>query len=123
MSPNYPSLAVRARRLIDDFGYGMTIRRASDNFDPVTLRNTQTTVEFEVTGVERAVTRNADNAFESGSLVEENRRQVVIAAQSVAFEPRSGDEIDFADQTWRIVGASPIRPGGVDLVYALEVVR
>ncbi len=124
MSPfDYSGVIQSADALIAKFGQTMTLRRTASSFDPNTLTSSSTTNSYEVVGVDLALTRTADTSMASGTLVEENRRKVLLAAKDLPINPKSGDDLVIGSETWSVVGATPTRPAGKAIVHQLEITR
>lgn len=126
----YDELAQVALELITEFGRDDLVmsRKVAATYDPVE--------DVEVPGA--ALTQNLrclvlpaskgtieafDNRIEKGTLIESNLLQLKIAAKGTTFVPRSGDSVVIESETWTALGATPVNPAGVPLVYTVTVKR
>ncbi len=125
MSFDYQPFVERADVLIERFGQAMTLRRRVPGaYDETTgLTTADVTTEYAAKGMELVLTRSADNAVMDGTLVEENRRLVLLSAKGQAITPKAADEIDIGGEAWTVLGATPVSPGGTALVHKLEIKR
>ena len=125
MSFDYQPFVEKADVLIERFGQAMTLRRTLPGaYDETTgLTTADVTSEYAAKGLELVLTRSADNAVMDGTLVEENRRLVLLSAKGQAITPKAADELDIGGEAWTVLGATPVSPGGTALVHKLEVKR
>ena len=62
-----------------------------------------------------------------GGLIDTNRRTVMISTfmpdgRELPIEPKNGDLITFDGKTWTIEGVAAVNPGGVAVLYKMDVV-
>jgi len=120
---DYAALMSTADQLVGKFGQSMTLNRTTTDFDPDTLISSSNVTSYAVNGIDLALTRTADNAMANDTLVEENRRKVVLSAESFSIRPKSGDELIIGSDSWTIVGATTSQPAGEPIVHVLEITR
>ena len=116
---DYSPLVVTATRLIAKFGASAIIRR------PVagTVGDAWTTTE--ITPVDHACTAvltdyNARDI--DGSIIQANDRRVLIDS-SIDIEPNSTDSFVSGGIQYAIISVNEVNPGGVKILYQLQVRR
>lgn len=127
MSQFYDEMADLALEMIRKFGQEIVvIREGPFAQDPVsgTIIN-----EEEQRMVLQAIVLPVSNSTQlfdnrtmgQDSLIDEKRRFVKAAAKGATFEPRSGDVVEMQGKRWRILGATPVAPAGIPLLYNFGV--
>ena len=127
MSQFYDEMADLALEMIREFGQEIVvIREGPFAQDPIsgTVIN-----EEEQRMVLQAIVLPVSNSTQSfdnrtmgqDSLIDEKLRFVKAAAKGATFEPRSGDVVEMQGKRWRILGATPVAPAGIPLIYNFGV--
>jgi len=103
---NYAKIQTVADRLITRFGYSGHILRNNTTTYPCKLVLTEYTA-LEVDGV----------------LIQSTDRKILIAAKNLNIEPNPETDVVFGGDTlpWRIIRANRTAPGGVNLLWELQV--
>ena len=127
----YSKMAVMADKLLRTFGdvnEMLLIREVaidSASSDPSPPIRT----EYKVKGVSKLRYRYLDTV-ESNSLIDENKRQLILSVYmadgtALPITPKSGDKAITQEEgqavTWRVEAGSAIAPGGVAILFKLEV--
>lgn len=131
--PNYGKTAESAYLAISRNGsiIGCT-REVSGQYDPVSGEDPQSvTTAWDIVAVKLPATiarfRGIDNKLvEDGSLNLAKARYLLTAAKDASGgfipEPLPEDLVSFDGGIWRVVGATPIKPAGVAILYQIGVV-
>lgn len=63
----------------------------------------------------------ADDAY-SRYLVSGKVRKLLVAASTVPFVPKQGDQVTgLEDTTWTVIGSNPLAPDGVPITFTLAI--
>lgn len=125
----YSDMAATATRLLTQFGMQVTVNR----YEP-TVTGTTGGVETygpDLTSSAIAVFLPAskgtaeafDNRLQNGSLSGQQLKFAIIAASSMTFEPVSNDEMVINEESWLVLGCTPINPAGTPLTYGCGLVK
>ena len=113
---NYARSKATAERLISNFGQDAVLRQI-DEADPDDFAPSVTPVDTVV----RVVDLNVVDKFSNASLAERVMRKLLMST-SAGVQPETGDQVQVAGQ-WHNVGVvMPLRPGGVTIMYEVELV-
>lgn len=113
---NYPRSRATADRLITNFGQDVVLRQVEEA-DPEDFAPSAGYVDTTV----KAVDLNVVDKFSNASLAERTMRKLLVSASSGA-QPETGDRIQIAGE-WHNVGVvMPLRPGGITILYEVEIV-
>jgi hypothetical protein len=122
MAFDYASLATTAAELIAEFGQSLSIRAAASGgtYDPVTGETTPggPDVETAFNGVPLNITE--EYATEVGTQNIRVRDQLVYAEPGMP-RPTMSDLVQIGTEWWQIVNIVEIAPGGLPLLYILQV--
>ena len=110
-------------RLIDQFGQKTKLVRVSGDYDPVTGKNSNSTLHVTDATVVTLPTFSGrvqpfDNGFKE-DLKKGKVRFFYVAAKGLEFEPEGGDLILFEGGVWDIGGGTPLNPAGVPVLYTV----
>ena len=134
MALDYTALKAVAKRLIDENGRAVTLRRESrtpaDPTKPWSASDTTAAAAGSADGVQALsgivgvfldVERD-DTAQLPGSLAEEKRGRVLFPAE-VALPEEVGPDwvIDDGTRRFEVINAKPVKPGGTLVYYEVEV--
>ena len=121
----YSEMAEMAHTMLSSFGDQRTI---------VLTRQIQTGSDFTPgIPVDRkypvavvVITKQIDTV-EGGTLIDSNRRAVMISTfmpdgRELPIEPKNGDLLTFDGKTWTIEGVGAINPGGIAVLFKMDVV-
>lgn len=127
MSFNYARTQATARRLIEKFGQSATFTRISEGeYDAESGESVEVEATFTanvaVLPVNDRGGERADN-FKRDGLVDDKRRRLLVEVNSTGDEPSPTDTVAVEGENWRIKGIEPLAPGGVNVLYDLEVER
>ena len=116
MAFDYAGMRDSADELLDEFGQAAAIRRitngGSDAYAP-----TQTTADTAIVCV---VTEYA-NREKDGTRIQAKDRKVLVKAGSLAITPTPSDKFVLGGVVYDIVDVCPLEPGGVVMLYELQV--
>lgn len=115
----YARLARTAQRLIDRFGALETIKGYVDTPNPSTPNRPgiRTFAELSM----RAVFLDIESKLIDGTLVKAGDMKVLVGANSMKVDPSIVGTITRGDEVWSIVNIKPLNPGGIKLIYTLQV--
>lgn len=114
-----------AHALLTKFGQDVVFRRKSAGSYSVEDGDYASTV---VAYAAKAATLPMNSGTLSDFGIDENHtfravRYVLMSARDVTVQPMPGDEVDFEGVTWRVEGALPLSPAGVNVIHQLAVSR
>jgi hypothetical protein len=84
------------------------------------------TARGQITAVAGTVSRATDlDGFMAGASVSERTRRLTLMPEGLdGYVPLEGHTVELADESvWRVVGCTPLAPGGVLVYYRVKVVR
>ena len=122
----YTDLRSTADTLLRDKGQAMTLTQiAAGAYDPDTGTSTPTEAEHPVRGAvfdysERTI---AGSATADGTLIQAGDRKVLLSAQGLTVVPAPGWKLTIGAVVWQIVNVKTSDPGGVAVLYTLQVRR
>lgn len=129
--PNYDQAAATATRLIKDAGRAMPAERTNVSaYEPITGVATATTQTWSLDAVVLPATiarfRGIDNKIaDDTNLVLAKARYLLASAVNrdgvTIPEPLPQDTITFDGKDWRVIGASPLKPADVAIIYQIGV--
>lgn len=129
MSDFYNGLQGTVSRLIREKGQPITVSRTTgDTYDAPTqtvipgVTQTQQ-VSALVLPASKGTVQAFDVKFERGTLIETNLRSIKASAADFEWMPSPGDFVGFGGETWKVIGTTPLSPGGVDMIYSFSVQR
>jgi len=113
---------------IEDNGEPLTLVRVVQGTpDPVTGIAAETRTEYPcqaiISKASGGVIQAFDNRLENGTLIETHLRSIVVAGLGLPFDPMPGDTALFDDATWTLLGSTPERAEGLNIVFNLTVQR
>jgi hypothetical protein len=113
---NYAHISDVADRLIGKFGLTATLRRPAA---PSTWNaGVGTPIDYPI----KAILQNYTDTERTNTLIEQGDRKIVFAANGLTVIPNTGDEIIIIDAApWSIVNVMPVEPGGIPIVYTVQV--
>ncbi len=104
---NYAPLSATAVRLIDRFGYDVTIVRSGSTIYPVRI----VMVSYEPKDVD-------------GDLIKQTDRKALLAGEGLTFTPNGEtDRLNDRGTLLRIVNVTPTSPAGVAIIYEIQLRR
>jgi hypothetical protein len=117
---DYVALRGTATRLLKQFGRKAVLtRKAQGTYNPATSSANQgAPVEYSVTVV---TLEYSSREIDGTNIVAGDVRAYVEAGADV--EPAIGDNMTIDGQAWRVVQPKPLNPGGVVLLYDLQLRR
>lgn len=127
MSQFYDEMADLALEMIRKFGQEIVvIREGPFAQDPISgtviIEEEQRMVLQAIVIPTRGTLVTFDNhTMGQDSLIDEKQRFVKAAAKGATFEPQSGDVVEMQGKRWRIIGATPVAPAGIPLLYNFRV--
>jgi len=128
MSQFYDEMADLALEMIREFGQEIVVIRegpfAQDPISGTVINEEEQRMVLQaiVLPTSRGTIETFDNrTMGQDSLIDEKLRFVKAAAKGATFEPRSGDVVEMQGKRWRILGATPVAPAGIPLIYNFGV--
>ena len=117
MSYDYSRLIATAKRLLDKFGQDMTVNSiTAQNYDPATGSTSPSQIAETKPGVIFPY-KNGITAMQE-SLILAGDQQVFILLGSA---PKPTDKLQVGSRQYSIVNVKAIEPGGVMVLYELQV--
>lgn len=109
----------------------MTLRRTiPGTFDPVTgTAGAATVTDYDTYGLLQNIDSKAANQFYGtgalqGSLIQKDDEMVLLSASGLAIAPSGEtDNLIIGSDTFSVVSVVPLKPGGVSVMYTLQVRR
>lgn len=115
MAFDYAALRTKVDAVVEKFGQAAVIRRTTSSGDA--WAPTQSTADTSCTAlVAEYKIRDRD-----GSRIQATDRRVLVKAGGLAVVPTSGDKFVLDSTAYDIVAVAPVAPGGVAVVYELQV--
>lgn len=115
MAEDWAAIAAEAAGAIADIGFAATVMRKTGG--PVTPWDTGAASEttYPVTVIDSGIKRR----YDAGTLIVRQYRSLMVGA--TGFVPAMGDTITLHGVAHEIQAVKPTSPGGVDLLYAVEI--
>ncbi len=110
--------ALRTRQvapIITKYGTAITLRQFADSFVAATGKNTRTATETSAHGVIQEYKQGTID----GTMVKQG--DVMLISADLAAEPKQGDQVDIASVVWQVVSVTSVKPGGVIVLYTLQL--
>lgn len=120
----YTDLQGVATDLIGDFGQSVVLTNISaGTHDPVTGAITaQSTTTQTVNAVVFEYTlRESGLQYGDGLQIEQGDKKVLISADDLTAAPTLKSKITIAGTVWRVMNIKETSPGGVSILYELQV--
>lgn len=115
---NYPAIATNVLNAISQSGVAMSIQKTQVGaFDPATGKKDTTGSLISC----MAIIDKYSAFMVNGSSVLSDDQRVYVAAAGLSAPPAAGDKLIMGALIWNIVRATPLQPGGVPLLYDLQV--
>lgn len=114
--------------LQDQFGFAMTLRSSREpTIDPNTgaITTAATTVDTTIYGIFRFFSQDEiTKALEVGQDILANDMQALVEAKTLndlGIKPDTGMQVIAQGDTYNVVRVTPTQPGGVALMYRLQL--
>jgi hypothetical protein len=132
---NYAKSAATAQRLLAKFGRSIVLKRNVAGTGPAHDPGAPTSIAYAVSAAVLPASKGTieafDNRLESGALVDEKLRYVLMSTKMLrtseagpdAIEPKSGDVLTFDGHDWTVLGCTPLNPAGTPVIYRMGVKR
>lgn len=124
----YNEVAAQAQTLLTEFGQPVTVGRPSADFDPVASETSNVTatqmILRGVTVSAKLAQRLLESSFDNAAikdLIAGKVRGLILSAVGATFEPTVNDIAVFGGSNWRVLGCTPVAPGGIPVIYKLLV--
>ena len=116
---DYARMARTAQRLIDRFGKLEKITGFVDvpNVDQPNRPGTRTLIDESTNCVFLAI----DAKLVDGNLIRSGDMKVLAAPLSMTLDPKMTGAITRGDESWSIVNIKELNPGGIKLLYTIQV--
>jgi len=129
----YSEMAVMADELLQEFGDVNEMLLIREVAIDSTSANPSAPIrtEYKVKGVLQLRYRYLDGV-ESSSLIAENKRGVMLSTfmqngMKLPIFPKSGDKMAMQEDEqaviWKVESGSPVAPGGVSILFKLEITK
>lgn len=126
---NYAKSATTALGLLVKFGNLLTYQRNTVVLDPVTGLSTKVTGTNQLQSVLLPAKSSGINAIagQTDDWLKENvltgkLRYVIAAAKGSDYVPAAEDLIQVEDETYKIIGVTPLGPAGIRIIYKIGAV-
>jgi hypothetical protein len=120
VSSFYTELRATANDLLLEFGRAMTISdEAAGTYQPGTGIAPKAPASFACTGA----MFDYDGLEFDGSAVIRGDRRIYISAESITKAPKVGMRVTVGAELWHVVNTKTIDPGGIDVLYDVQVRR
>ena len=116
---DYASVRALADELIEEFGQAATLTRPTDGGGDPWNPTLGATGTYEVS----IVPLDASFFDRPGSLIEAGRDTVLVSAEGLAVVPSRSDRLTYRGGSHEITDVRPLDPGGVAVLFELDVVR
>lgn len=125
---SYEKTAQTALKLLKKNGRSILLRRPDRTVDNVSGISTEGPATEGLLWVvilpaSKGTVEAFDNRVEQSDLSSAKLRYIIAAADGAPFEPKSNDEVVFDGSVWTVLGATPLSPAGIPLLYKLGVKR
>lgn len=114
MSEDWAAIAAEVSEAVASVGFTATLTRTT--FGPLSPWD-RTSSDFE--GIEITVVDSGWRTIYGPGMVERQAHMLTVAAGTVA--PKVGDRITLHGKTHHILRVEPLAPGGVALLYDVEI--
>lgn len=112
--PNlYQNMAATTKRLMDSYGRSITLRRTTQEYDPITGGTVDSTEDLITTGIVKSYNANLID----GTRIQSGDRELVLTDEQA---PQMSDSV-VIDGPWSIVTIETIKPADVVIGYRLQV--
>lgn len=115
MAEDWDAIAAEVATALDGVGFEVTLRRRSGGAASPWQSNAYTETDYTVTVVQGAY-RVRD---EAGNLIRQTQRTLTVAAGVVV--PERADRILMGETWHEVTAVRPLAPGGVDLLYSVDL--
>lgn len=108
-----------AKKLITKYGAAMTLRRTSGGtYNPnAGSISGATTTDYPCRGVIQEYRAGEID----GMSVLFGDKKILVSASGLAIVPESEDLLIIGSNTYSVINNSPLSPGGVDVIYTVQV--
>ncbi len=123
----YTEMQDMADELLEEFGYSETVTLTQVELEDVDSDEpgNPITTDYKVKAV---IQLRYLDSVEDNTIIDENRRGVILSTimpdgRKLPVEPKTGFKLTFDGHTWTVDSGAAISPGGVPIIYKLEIVR
>lgn len=118
----YARLARTAQRLIDRFGVSESIKGFVDG-EPDPLKPNRPPVRTLIDQKAKAVFLDIDTKLIDGTLIKQGDMKVLLSPLDMTIPLKITGTItrELEGEIWTIVKIKPLNPGGIKLLYTLQV--
>lgn len=118
MSFDYSEIAGVVLELLAEFGAPavLKVKGTSSGYDPATGTATSATTPYPCT----ACNTQAERSYVDGTLIGEGARVFLVAPQGIP-EPKPGMLLAWQGSDFAVTVCKPLAPGGVPVMYELQV--
>lgn len=118
----YANIAATAASLIADKGVEFVFSRTTGQIiNPVTGAVTAgTTAEFRTKGIFKRIRHDHLNniGVAHGALIQQGDKMIIL---DNSFAPILTDAVLIGSAYWKVVGVEPVAPGGIPVIYSVQV--
>jgi len=121
---NYAATATKAAAAIRKSGMAMTLRVTTPGvYDPATGTDAGASdADHAACGLLTNPFRGQQESYFANTLVQSGDKVVLMGAD-VAVRPQAGHRLVIGSDIWNVVAVVPVEPGGVPLLYKVQVRR
>lgn len=114
----YTDLRSTSADLIDKYGTSISVERDTEgSYDPAT----GTAAETSTTFTSAAVISSFKKSDIDGTNVLLGDLMLLVKASSGGWEPTRKDKVTIDGQEYFVVNFNPIKPGGTDVIYEVQI--
>ena len=120
----YTDLQAVATNLIGDFGQSVVLTNISaGTHDPVTgaITSQATTTQTVNAVVFEYTLRDSGLQYGDGVQIEQGDKKVLISSADLTAAPTLKSKVTIAGTVWRVMNIKETSPGGVSVIYELQV--
>jgi len=115
----YGSLQVTAEKLLIDKGQRVVVRQVTaTGYNPATGSSGSTVTNH--TNIPAAVLAFKNMEID-GSKILKGDRKVIISGASLPYVPKVDDLVSIGGVDHKVMSCEPVSPGGVDVIYKVQV--
>jgi hypothetical protein len=115
MTFDYAAAAASALDMLNRFGAPATLKRTTaGTYDPATGTATETVIDLATTAVVLAFPQK----YIDGTLIRQGDRRALCAP---GVEPKAGDRFAWQGVEYTVIGATPIAPAGVAVLFEAQI--
>lgn len=117
MAENWQAVAAEVSQALAEVGFEAVLRRFVPGSGKPWEASTATTTDIDVT----VMSDEFGWGMQAGTAIEAQDRRFVVAVQGLDNAPTPADKLVIGSDVYQVVNVKPLEPGGVALLYDLQV--